>query len=53
MDAVVTITKRDLEEALEKWDRKAKAEGWQDRDDAEKYKDNAEYLFGLLTGNPA
>jgi hypothetical protein len=53
MEAVISISKSDLEKALKAWDEKAKAEGWKDRDDADKHRDNAEYLFGLLTGNQA
>lgn len=53
MEAVISISKSDLAKALETWEAKAKAEGWTERDDSERHRDNAEYLFGLLTGNQA
>jgi hypothetical protein len=53
MEAVISISKSDLEKALKTWEEKAKAEGWAARTDPERHRDNAEYLFGLLTGNQA
>lgn len=50
MEPAVTITVADLNVALKTWRETAAVENWPDRDDHEAAdRDNAEYLFGLLT----
>lgn len=48
-EATITITKAELETALREWDRRASEEGWPDRADDERFADNADLLFEILT----
>lgn len=53
MDAVISISKGDLERAMKAWNDKADAEKWPANTDPMRHKEQADYLFGLLTGNQA
>lgn len=48
MEKAISITVSDLTTALQRWDEQAREENWPDRTDARRFRDNAEYLFGLL-----
>lgn len=49
-EKTVTITRDQLADALQRWDAESKANTWPDRDDAERFRDNADYLIGILEG---
>lgn len=54
MEAVISISKSDLEKALARWEQDTRDGKTEPRPNAsvkEIAKANAEYLFGLLTGN--
>lgn len=48
MDDEVKVTRADIEAALRQWETDAESGKWPDRTDDARYRDNADYLFGLL-----
>jgi hypothetical protein len=44
----ITITRVELAAALQHWEAEAKAEGWSDRTDGERFGDNADYLISVI-----
>lgn len=45
--SVPTITKAELAQALEKWEREAAERNWPVRTDAARFADTADHIFGL------
>lgn len=52
-EAIITVSKSDLARAMKTWNEKADAEKWPANTDPNRHVEQADYLFGLLTGNPA
>lgn len=52
-DTEITTTRGKLADAFERWDAEAKVNGWQDRDDADRWRDCADYLIGILNSEAA
>lgn len=48
MEEVIEITESQLAVALEKWEKQAAENKWAERTDADRHRDNAKYLMGLL-----
>jgi len=42
------ITVDELADALEEWERASKEGDWPERSDADRHRDNAEYVFELI-----
>lgn len=48
MEEEIGITRSQLAAALKKWDEDASDLNWSERTDADRFRDVADYLFGLL-----
>lgn len=48
MTRKLEITVDELADALEKWERASKEGDWPERSDADRHRDNAEYVFELI-----
>lgn len=51
MEEVVEITRTELAAALKQWEIDSKANGWTERDDAERHVDAADYLIHTIRLN--
>jgi hypothetical protein len=49
-EKTVTFTRDQLADALQRWDADAKANTWPDRDDPDRFRDNADYLIEIMEG---
>jgi hypothetical protein len=47
----IVVNRGELEQALREWESDAEREDWSEREDDERFRDSADYLFDKLKAN--